>query len=47
MSEIEGCDLVCITKGIDMERFMLQVESKSSDEDESGNDSEDSMFDRE
>lgn len=46
MSEIEGCELVCITKQIDMDRYKLQVEQKSSDE-ESENDSEDSVFDKE
>ena len=45
MSEVEGSELVCITKEIDMQRFKLQVDLKSSDDD-SDHDSEDSVFER-
>ena len=45
MSEVEGSELICITKEIDMQRFKLQTELKSSDDD-SDHDSEDSVFER-
>ena len=45
MSEVEGSELICITKEINMQRFKLQTELKSSDDD-SDHDSEDSVFER-
>ena len=52
MSEVEGCNLACITKDFDRDRFQIvseqQSKRKTSQEDSDadvGDESEDSMFD--
>ena len=50
MSEVEGCNLACITREVDKDRFQVQTQKKQAanqeeDSDEKGDESEDSMFD--
>lgn len=52
MSEVEGCNLACIIKDFDPDRFKVITESTTTkrkvsedDSDDDGQESEDSMFD--